>query len=62
VAEARRQYFEETGAISPLLRRRHRCTITTSPGPWPRRGFPDAGRYFARFDESPTNKSLGGSL
>ena len=61
VAEARNEYFERTGVYIPSVPTAVSSTITISP---PRHGsrLPDASRYFARFDESPTNKvSIGGS-
>lgn len=57
VARARNEYFEETGVYIPLcsdggIVYDHHMTLALAMGA----DFMMLGRYFARFDESPTNK------
>lgn len=57
VARARNEYFEETGMYIPLcsdggIVYDHHMTLALAMGA----DFMMLGRYFARFDESPTNK------
>ena len=64
VAKARDEYFEETGVYIPIcsdggIVYDHHLTLALAMGS----DFVMLGRYFARFDESPTNKvryDLGG--
>lgn len=56
VAEARKEYFEETGIYIPIcsdggMVYDHHITLALAMGA----DFMMLGRYFARFDESPTN-------
>ena len=56
VAEARKEYFEETGIYIPIcsdggMVYDHHITLALAMGA----DFLMLGRYFARFDESPTN-------
>ncbi len=63
VAEARNKYFEETGVYVPIcsdggIVYDHHITLALAMGA----DFVMLGRYFARFDESPTNKvNINGS-
>ncbi len=62
VAEARDQYFEETGDYIPIcsdggIVQDYHMTLALAMGA----NFLMMGRYFARFDESPTRKLLVGS-
>lgn len=63
VAEARNEYFQETGIYIPIcsdggIVHDYHCTLALAMGA----DFLMLGRYFARFDESPTNKvSVGGT-
>ena len=63
VAKARDEYFEETGIYVPVcsdggIVYDHHITLALAMGA----DFVMLGRYFARFDESPTNKvSIGGT-
>ncbi len=63
VCKARDQYFEETGIYVPVcsdggIVYDHHITLALAMGA----DFVMLGRYFARFDESPTNKiSIGGT-
>ena len=57
VAKARDEYFEETGIYVPIcsdggIVYDHHVTLALAMGA----DFVMLGRYFARFDESPTNK------
>ena len=57
VAKARDEYFEETGVYIPIcsdggIVHDHHLTLALAMGA----DFVMLGRYFARFDESPTNK------
>ena len=57
VAKARDEYFEETGVYIPIcsdggIVYDHHLTLALAMGS----DFVMLGRYFARFDESPTNK------
>ena len=59
VAAARDEYFEETGVYVPIcsdggIVHDHHMTLALAMGA----DFMMLGRYFARFDESPTNKVL----
>ena len=58
VAKARDEYFKgDRHLCAHLLRRRHRPRLPHHRWRWPwARIFVMLGRYFARFDESPTNK------
>ncbi len=61
VAEARDQYFEETGDYIPIcsdggIVQDYHMTLALAMGA----NFLMMGRYFARFDESPTRKLLVG--
>ncbi|MBP5254278.1 MAG: IMP dehydrogenase [Lachnospiraceae bacterium] len=64
VCEARDRYFEETGVYVPVcsdggIVYDHHVTLALAMGA----DFVMLGRYFARFDESPTNKvSIGGTF
>ncbi len=63
VCEARDEYFEETGIYIPIcsdggIVHDHHITLALAMGA----DFMMLGRYFARFDESPTNKiAIGGN-
>ena len=63
VCEARDAYFEETGIYIPIcsdggIVHDHHITLALAMGA----DFMMLGRYFARFDESPTNKiAIGGN-
>ena len=63
VCKARDEYFEETGVYVPVcsdggIVHDHHMTLALAMGA----DFIMLGRYFARFDESPTNKiSIGGN-
>ena len=63
VAKARNEYFEETGVYIPIcsdggIVYDHHITLALAMGA----DFVMLGRYFARFDESPTNKvNINGS-
>lgn len=63
VCKARDEYFEETGVYVPVcsdggIVYDHHITLALAMGA----DFVMLGRYFARFDESPTNKiSIGGT-
>ena len=63
VCEARDEYFKETGIYIPVcsdggIVHDHHMTLALAMGS----DFIMLGRYFARFDESPTNKiSIGGT-
>ncbi len=63
VCEARDEYFKETGIYVPVcsdggIVHDHHMTLALAMGA----DFIMLGRYFARFDESPTNKiSIGGN-
>lgn len=63
VAKARDEYFEETGIYIPIcsdggIVHDHHITLALAMGA----DFVMLGRYFSRFDESPTNKvSIGGT-
>ncbi len=63
VCEARDEYFKETGIYVPVcsdggIVHDHHMTLALAMGA----DFIMLGRYFARFDESPTNKiSIGGT-
>ena len=63
VCKARDEYFEETGIYVPVcsdggIVHDHHMTLALAMGA----DFIMLGRYFARFDESPTNKiSIGGN-
>jgi len=63
VCEARNKYFEETGVYIPVcsdggIVYDHHMTLALAMGA----DFIMLGRYFARFDESPTNKvNIGGT-
>ncbi|HHT16097.1 MAG TPA: IMP dehydrogenase [Papillibacter sp.] len=63
VANARNAYFEKTGLYIPIcsdggIVHDYHCTLALAMGA----DFLMLGRYFARFDESPTNKvNIGGS-
>ena len=63
VCSARNEYFEQTGVYVPIcsdggIVYDYHCTIALAMGA----DFLMLGRYFARFDESPTNRvSIGGS-
>ncbi len=63
VCEARNEYFEETGIYIPIcsdggIVHDHHITLALAMGA----DFMMLGRYFARFDESPTNKiAIGGN-
>ena len=63
VAKARDEYFEETGVYIPIcsdggIVYDHHLTLALTMGS----DFVMLGRYFARFDESPTNKvNINGS-
>lgn len=63
VAKARNEYFKETGVYIPICNdggivHDYHFTLALAMGA----DFLMLGRYFARFDESPTNKvSIGGS-
>ncbi len=62
VAEARDEYFEKTGEYIPIcsdggIVQDYHMTLALSMGA----DFMMMGRYFARFDESPTRKLLVGS-
>ena len=63
VAKARDEYFEKTGVYVPIcsdggIVYDHHVTLALAMGA----DFLMLGRYFSRFDESPTNKvSIGGS-
>ncbi len=63
VCKARDEYFEETGIYVPVcsdggIVHDHHMTLALAMGS----DFIMLGRYFARFDESPTNKiSIGGN-
>ncbi|MBE6552253.1 MAG: IMP dehydrogenase [Ruminococcaceae bacterium] len=63
VCEARNKYFEETGVYIPVcsdggIVYDHHLTLALAMGA----DFIMLGRYFARFDESPTNKvNIGGT-
>ncbi len=63
VCEARDEYFKETGIYVPVcsdggIVHDHHMTLALAMGS----DFIMLGRYFARFDESPTNKiSIGGT-
>ena len=63
VCEARDEYFEETGIYIPIcsdggIVHDHHITLALAM----RADFMMLGRYFARFDESPTNKiAIGGN-
>ena len=63
VCKARNEYFEQTGLYIPIcsdggIVHDYHCTIALAMGA----DFLMLGRYFARFDESPTNRvSVGGS-
>lgn len=63
VAKARDEYFEETGVYIPIcsdggIVHDYHLTLALAMGS----DFIMLGRYFARFDESPTNKvNIGGS-
>ncbi len=63
VAQARNEYFEKTGVYIPIcsdggIVHDYHFTLALAMGA----DFLMLGRYFARFDESPTNKvSIGGS-
>ena len=63
VAAARDEYFEETGIYSPIcsdggIVHDYHCTLALAMGA----DFLMLGRYFSRFDESPTNKvNINGS-
>ncbi len=63
VCKARDEYFEETGVYVPVcsdggIVYDHHITLALAMGT----DFVMLGRYFARFDESPTNKiSIGGT-
>ncbi|MCQ4823161.1 IMP dehydrogenase, partial [Eubacterium callanderi] len=57
VARARDEYFEETGVYIPIcsdggIVYDHHITLALAMGA----DFVKLGRYFSRFDESPTNK------
>ena len=59
VAKARDEYFEETGIYVPVcsdggIVHDHHLTLALAMGA----DFVMLGRYFARFDESPTNKVM----
>ncbi len=61
VAKARQEYFEETGIYVPIcsdggIVHDYHMTLALAMGA----DFLMLGRYFARFDESPTNKVLVG--
>ena len=57
VCRERDKYFEETGVYIPvLLRRRYRPRLSCDAGAGHGADFLMLGRYFARFDESPTNR------
>jgi IMP dehydrogenase len=61
VAEARNQYFKDTGIYVPIcsdggIVHDHHMTLALAMGA----DFLMLGRYFARFEESPTNKLLVG--
>jgi len=64
VCEARNKYFEETGIYIPVcsdggIVHDHHITLALAMGA----DFVMLGRYFARFDESPTNKiNINGTL
>jgi IMP dehydrogenase len=64
VSEARNKYFEETGIYVPIcsdggIVHDYHCTLALAMGA----DFLMLGRYFARFDESPTNRvSIGGKI
>jgi len=63
VAGARRKYFEETGIYIPIcsdggIVYDYHMTLALAMGA----DFLMMGRYFARFDESPTNKVLVGGV
>jgi len=63
VAAARNEYFEETGVYIPIcsdggIVHDYHCTLALAMGA----DFLMLGRYFSRFDESPTNKvNINGS-
>ena len=63
VCKARDEYFEQTGIYVPVcsdggIVYDHHITLALAMGAY----FVMLGRYFARFDESPTNKvSIGGN-
>ncbi|MCL2046144.1 MAG: IMP dehydrogenase [Oscillospiraceae bacterium] len=63
VCKARNEYYEETGIYVPLcsdggIVLDYHCTLALAMGA----DFLMLGRYFARFDESPSNRvSIGGS-
>ena len=63
VCSARNEYFERTGVYIPIcsdggIVLDYHCTLALAMGA----DFLMLGRYFARFDESPTNRvSIGGS-
>ncbi len=63
VAKARNEYFEKTGIYIPIcsdggIVHDYHCTLALAMGA----DFIMLGRYFARFDESPTNKiNIGGN-
>ena len=63
VCAARNEYFERTGTYIPIcsdggIVHDYHCTLALAMGA----DFLMLGRYFARFDESPTNRvSIGGS-
>ena len=63
VCEARDEYFKETGIYVPVcsdgvIEHDHHMTLALAMGA----DFIMLGRYFARFDESPTNRiSIGGT-
>ena len=63
VAAARDEYFEETGIYIPIcsdggIVHDYHCTLALAMGA----DFLMLGRYFSRFDESPTNKvNINGS-
>ena len=58
VAAARDEYFEETGIYIPICSDGYHCTLALAMGA----DFLMLGRYFSRFDESPTNKvNINGS-
>ena len=63
VSKARNDYFKETGIYVPIcsdggIVHDYHCTLALAMGA----DFLMLGRYFARFDESPTNRvSIGGS-